>query len=551
MQASTIPETVTMVFTRSGAIKPSSGATVTIAGTVEAGRWRVFDRTLGGTVTFASTAPIKDTFPEWWGAVGNGTTTDHAALLAALSASVACNATLTGRPSAVYAIAANITLATNTKWDLGGSIVRQVINTTASPLISLASGVRLSNGTVDTNSLATGTAVLASGVSDFRIERMKFTDASRTVANCVQVTGASSDGWVEECVIDGAIVGIRVTGTSRGIHVLKNITRNTKDRAIYVVGATGASPQEVEVVGNDCREADSSGTVRTYIQASGVSGTRLKNITIHENTCVGLGLSHTATPAGTADQITCTHVDGLVLADNVSVYGGDVGISGTLNTGEVVTGNLCAFNDTCGIAVGSTAGAVQGATVTGNACMNNGLNRNADRPAWARVGINLWAVQGGVVTGNVFADVQTVPTQQYGMSYKNSSALRFGQQAYFGNVLAKELDDGGNTDTGTIFDSGVTVAAGSTTIKKHLRLTTTLDFPSIAAHTTAELTVAVTGAVVGDKATAHPNSAPEPGLTFGGAYVSAANTVTVRVANVTAAAIDPANRTWHVLVWGH
>ncbi len=101
------------------------------------------------------------------------------------------------------------------------------------------------------------------------------------------------------------------------------------------------------------------------------------------------------------------------------------------------------------------------------------------------------------------------------------------------------------------FETGVQMSTTSVAIKKHLRVATTPDFPSIPANSTAELTVTVTGAVVGDKASAHPNSALETGIIAGGAVVTATDTVSIRVANVTGADIDPAIRTWNVLVWGH
>lgn len=80
-----------------------------------------------------------------------------------------------------------------------------------------------------------------------------------------------------------------------------------------------------------------------------------------------------------------------------------------------------------------------------------------------------------------------------------------------------------------------------------LQATAAIDFPSIAAGTTAELTITVTGAAVGDDVSVVPNGAPESGLVWSG-YVSAADTVKVRLANITSGAIDPASRTWRATV---
>lgn len=85
-------------------------------------------------------------------------------------------------------------------------------------------------------------------------------------------------------------------------------------------------------------------------------------------------------------------------------------------------------------------------------------------------------------------------------------------------------------------------------ITQHYFASAALDFPSIAAASSAELTITVDEAVVGSQAVATPSGAPEAGLVWS-AYVSAANKVTVRVANVTAAAVNPASRTWRADVW--
>lgn len=82
-----------------------------------------------------------------------------------------------------------------------------------------------------------------------------------------------------------------------------------------------------------------------------------------------------------------------------------------------------------------------------------------------------------------------------------------------------------------------------------------LDFPNILANTTSELTINVAplgNVTLGDIVIASPLGAPEAGLVWS-AYVSTAGTntgvVTVRVANVTAAPINPGPRTWRVQLW--
>lgn len=73
-----------------------------------------------------------------------------------------------------------------------------------------------------------------------------------------------------------------------------------------------------------------------------------------------------------------------------------------------------------------------------------------------------------------------------------------------------------------------------------------LDFPSIGAGDDADLSLTVPDAAVGDIVMVGA-PALAAGLVYS-AFVSAANTVTIRVANVTALAIDPAPGIWTAAV---
>lgn len=81
-----------------------------------------------------------------------------------------------------------------------------------------------------------------------------------------------------------------------------------------------------------------------------------------------------------------------------------------------------------------------------------------------------------------------------------------------------------------------------------LAATASLDFPSLPAGSSAELSVTVTGAVAGeDGVSCAPAGAISNGLVWC-AYVSAADTVKIRLANVTAAAIDLGAVNWRVWI---
>lgn len=74
----------------------------------------------------------------------------------------------------------------------------------------------------------------------------------------------------------------------------------------------------------------------------------------------------------------------------------------------------------------------------------------------------------------------------------------------------------------------------------------THDFGNIVAGAKDTTTITVTGAATTNVVSIGYSSAPEDGIEFR-AYVSAVDTVTLQAINRTAAAIDPASRTYYVL----
>lgn len=89
---------------------------------------------------------------------------------------------------------------------------------------------------------------------------------------------------------------------------------------------------------------------------------------------------------------------------------------------------------------------------------------------------------------------------------------------------------------------------GYTTLHTHvITATATLNFPSISSNGLEELTVTVTGATVGRPVVLGPPAGIEAGLTWCG-YVSATDTVKVRVHNNNGSSTDPVSADWTVSV---
>lgn len=94
------------------------------------------------------------------------------------------------------------------------------------------------------------------------------------------------------------------------------------------------------------------------------------------------------------------------------------------------------------------------------------------------------------------------------------------------------------------FDAGASIGGG-TKLTKLLTATAALDFPSIAAAGSADLTIALPGATVNSSVSLGLPGAPTAGLVYQ-AFVSAADVVTVRATNITAAAVDAVSQTFRV-----
>jgi len=101
--------------------------------------------------------------------------------------------------------------------------------------------------------------------------------------------------------------------------------------------------------------------------------------------------------------------------------------------------------------------------------------------------------------------------------------------------------------TGDLTASTLAVGSSGSVVKKIASATASVDLPNILAATTGSATFTLTGAAAGDVVVVNP-PVLTAGIVFAGAAVTAADTVTVYAANVTAAAINNAAATF-TYVW--
>ena len=135
------------------------------------------------------------------------------------------------------------------------------------------------------------------------------------------------------------------------------------------------------------------------------------------------------------------------------------------------------------------------------------------------------------------------------------------EKMIIGGFLAQYIDDCVTADEGLtgrtkIKKESITgdrIAPGTITrdrLEKSLLVgTVTIDPPSIAAGSTANVDVTVSGLTTDHCVLVMCQSDLEHGLIPIAAYVPAANTLRVRITNFTSAAIDGAARKWFYIAW--
>ena len=120
------------------------------------------------------------------------------------------------------------------------------------------------------------------------------------------------------------------------------------------------------------------------------------------------------------------------------------------------------------------------------------------------------------------------------------------------------IDPSGNVGIGSaspastlhVVGTGLTIGTAGTAVTNYASATATINFASILAAGYEDLTITVTGAVVNDTVTLGLPATVLAGAIFN-AWVSAANTVTVRCNNAGSIAVDPASATYRVGVPSH
>lgn len=445
-----------------------------------------------------------------FGAVGDGATDDTAAIQAAIDAAAA---------------------------DGGGTVFVPVGNFLISSPLRLAAGVYLR-----------GASNKASRISQTNV-----------TADAIEVIGTSAANTKVQCGVANLYIAGPNSGTGRGIHVKWASFGVVFDNLwVWQFGSHGVFVEESwTVTWRDCLFQDNGGDgwrgetsinqhtfERCVSISNGSNGYAIVggatpvflNCDAESNTAAGFDLRYTFA----ANLLGC-HMEQNgqnSTSPNIYLHEGPLG-SSYPNTAAVIRGCLIQGSDVTkyGVQVGTAnqtliADNWFSSHVTGHIKIDTTAART-------KIGPNTFAGAGTPVTDSPstpsarldFDDTNRIYSVSPALMIPNASPAIFpdGMMWRISNVLRfREA-----SQTRNIF-MGLTGSA-------------TLDFPSIAAGATAELTITLTGCSAGDQVIVGPPSTLAAGLMVT-AYCSAANTVTIRLHNTTAGAIDPAAGSYKVSV---
>jgi len=467
-------------------------------------QWRASDRRVSSLINI-----------KWFGAVGDGVTDCSDAVQAALDAAETAGGASAYVPEGVYLMRSSVHIAggAGLVGEGFGSILRAATDDFHLIVMHNTSYSRITNLQMQgaaANEPGTGYhAIVAEApyiATKCMVDHVLFSgpDATHGFNNAIKISTDCDDWQVSDCIFERLIgthsgygYGVLVGPCSGGIFSNSRFIGAVGQGRHAVYLSAGASQHLVcDNIVTDFAEA--AFPINTYAWQGASAHNRIVGNTVID----GGSLTADAAAIGIYGKSQYNVIEGnLIVGQHASgIIVSDFG-SGGLCIGNVVRGNTIIDVDRLGIAV---MGTLQHSAFV----INNALPVPTNT----------------VIVGNVFL-------------------------AGFGAGQAYELNGIECIMLATASDQ--TRASGQETDSLDFTLSgkDTLDFGVIGAGLTAELTIALAGVdTTGWAVAVTPEGTPEAGLMWC-AYVSAADTVTVRLANVSAGGIDPASRVYRVQAW--
>lgn len=369
------------------------------------------------------------------------------------------------------------------------------------------------NSTNQTDGFNRGFYFATSAASHVTIRNCRFIGGARSNQNHgVVVSGADHSSIVVEHCIFESYLGSPCIGFYRGRHLVaaRNVLLSSSRIEVVPEDST-VTVKDVLIHGNVI-----NGTQGISIIV-GLTGRPVRNAVVSNNVIDG----------STGDGISIEGSEFVTVSGNVCRNGNDNGISIYRARACSVVGNVCDRNRTNGIVLDAARECV----VVGNSCWNNGTGGIEPATRGIRVASSdaTYPSDNNLIIGNLLGNDAGNSTQTYGISLEGSQCRgnHVAFNKFVGNAIGDVLDNGQQSMVLTAERMGQA----------------TVDIGPINAGSVATFTISVPGAAVGDPVyVAAPDTLPA-GLIWS-AHVTAADTVTVRVYNPTASAVDPPSGTW-------
>lgn len=286
----------------------------------------------------------------------------------------------------------------------------------------------------------------------------------------------------------------------------------------------------------------------------------MRNVTVSGNTIAvdqvyhdmpsfsGISLNYNSTDTGDFDTVAIIGNTVSFVDDNRTQTSAAVALSEYLDAGialmpkgnvynVTVTGNVVRNAPYSGILIGNSVSpnTTRGCFVTGNLFVDCGQNAATVTTAYrTHIYLGAASLYNTIITNNVLMDTGSG-------ALRGLNALVALSPLITGEKLPVVTDNYIQSRTGTL-----TYSVDRTRIWDG-EASFTFDFPNLAAESTADTTTTVSGAATGDWVFISPSASLTAGLMLT-AWVSAANTVNVRLANVSAGSIDMFTLTFRIKI---
>lgn len=538
-----------------GGFKLTGAASATASGqfTVYGQTGAVLDTvyTPAGTGAVASTTQTKlreSVSVTDFGATGNGTTDDTAAIQAALN--TGAQVTL---EKLTYLISSSLSVPS------GGGLIGK--GTAQYPLAAYNSDTTVFNGS---------TRILASAAFP----------ASRAM---VEVNTSAGANYAKQGVYVGNLVLDCNSVAQKGLElstVKQSTFENLFIRLATSIGlnVTCNSVANATVKGNNATQFNNFNNITSYVayngnvtSAVGIYLTGNINNNVNQNTWTNIYVVHgngNGIEIHNADTDLWSRVNTLAWGTGYGcvLYGDDTGtsqyarnitmigvqFSGAYGTGGLLAKTAAGIQSNWNIVYGYSQGNGSPAPIVENGARFSWYTESAPVISDPNFPIETFSRTNSYTAGSTISD------RLHKGAITSGSVVTFAEERIYsrggagteyGEWVLNAYNSGTSYEMLKVSNYAGISFGGGTGIKKILSAGVALDFPSIAAQSSQVLTVTVTGAGVNDPvAVGLPSNGINAALVTN-AYVSAADTVSVRVLNVSAAAVDPGSLFFRVTVF--